>query len=159
MSTINLTFQVITDNEDTLAWLTYSFKIFFASFGVEDTMNDTIFYDYITTKFSGYIATKYIQFNIDFNKNKQYKSFDITIKRLAPRVNTNCGIPIVASAPPRIPDCEEDTETKAFNDCVYMWSEYVQDHFKKLTYQYESSNWYQLHPDHEYNCIGDIEDK
>lgn len=140
-------FQVSTNKDDSLIWLLKSFKNFFVYFFVNfDTsivsedikqLDDNLF--------SANINTKHININILLKKIKQHNYFEVDVKRLLPLENFNYdwySAPTVVDIPVRVADCEEDSETKLFYDCLYMWSEYVNDTFKSLTEQYETaSNW------------------
>lgn len=138
-----ISFQVITNNDDTLSYLLKTFKTFFEPF---DTINAQQLID--DSILSGYILSKYIAIDVILKKVKQYKYFDVSIRRVAPLENFNYeyySTPTVVGVSPRVPDSEEDSETKLFNDCLYLWTEYMHGYFDTLTKQYEASNWQKFH--------------
>uniref|UniRef100_A0A6C0IU89 Uncharacterized protein n=1 Tax=viral metagenome TaxID=1070528 RepID=A0A6C0IU89_9ZZZZ len=139
-----ITFQVITNKDDTLSHLLKTFKTFFEPF---DTINAQQLID--DSILSGYILSNHIAIDVILKQVKEYKYFNVSIRRLAPLQNFNYeyySTPTLAGVSPRVPDSEEDPETKLFNDCLYLWTEYLYHYFNTLTKQYEATNWYQLHP-------------
>lgn len=138
-----ISFQVITNKDDTLSHLLKTFKTFFEPF---DTINAQQLID--DSILSGYILSKHIAIDVILKQVKQYKYFDVSIRRLVPLKNFNYeyySTPTTVGVSPRVPDSEEDPETKLFNDCLYLWTEYIHGYFNTLTKQYEASNWYQFH--------------